>query len=104
MGDGAAIRALVARIAALLVMACVPAHADASDKLRLQLMWTHQAQFAGIYVAESKGYYAREGIDLELIEGGPGIVPVERLHKGEADVALSWLPSALSARLAGHDV
>ncbi len=104
MGEAAAIRTLVAGIAALLVMTCLPAHAQASDKLRLQLMWTHQAQFAGIYVAQSKGYYAREGLHLELIEGGPGIVPVDRLRTGDADVALSWLPSALSARLKGHGV
>lgn len=104
MGRRATIKTLAAHIAALLLVACAPAGAEASDKLRLQLMWMHQAQFAGIYVAQSKGYYAREGIDLELIEGGPGIVPIERLHDGDADVALSWLPSALDARLRGHDV
>ncbi|WP_072393223.1 ABC transporter substrate-binding protein [Hyphomicrobium sp. CS1BSMeth3] len=104
IGTRAFIRALCTIVAAHLTVLLPPSRTEASDKLRLQLMWTHQAQFAGIYVAVSKGYYAREGIDLEIIEGGPGIAPIERLRTGDADVALAWLPAALAARLRGHDV
>ncbi len=104
MGRWAAIRAVRTFVAALLTLLVPHPSAEAADKLRLQLMWTHQAQFAGVYVAISKGFYAREGVDLELLEGGPGIAPIERLRTGDADVAMSWLPSALAARLSGHAV
>jgi hypothetical protein len=30
--------------------------------VRLQLQWSHQAQFVGYYVAEARGFYEREGI------------------------------------------
>jgi NitT/TauT family transport system substrate-binding protein len=36
------------------------ADAIAADKLTLQLKWLPQAQFAGYYMAQSKGYYKRK--------------------------------------------
>ncbi len=100
----APLRAVAPILFALLPMLATPAVAQAPDRVRLQLMWYHQAQFAGFYVALHKGFYGRERIAVELIEGGPGISPIEVLAKGEADVAVAWLPSAIDARVRGRDV
>ena len=35
--------------------------AQAADKVTIQLKWVTQAQFAGYYVAQAKGYYKAEG-------------------------------------------
>ncbi len=43
------------------------------DEVTVQLKWWHQSQHAGFYAAETKGYYAEEGIAVTLIEGGPTI-------------------------------
>ncbi|MFP5223757.1 MAG: ABC transporter substrate-binding protein [Acidobacteriota bacterium] len=56
--------------------------------IRLQLKWKHQFQFAGYYAAIEKGFFAREGLRVELIEGVPGFTPSERLFTGEADYAV----------------
>ncbi|WP_136681519.1 EAL domain-containing protein [Neptunomonas sp. XY-337] len=40
--------------------------AYALDRVSLQLRWDHQFQFAGYYVAQWKGYYLEEGIDVEI--------------------------------------
>ena len=100
----ATLRAVAPILFALLPVSAVPAVAQAPDRVRLQLMWYHQAQFAGIYDALHKGFYGRERIAVELIEGGPGISPIEVLAKGEADAALAWLPSAIDARVRGREV
>ena len=55
------------------------------DKVRLQLKWEHQAQFAGYYAAVSKGYYTQENLEVELLPGGVNIDQVERVRSGEAD-------------------
>src|SRR5690606_26776449 len=34
----------------------------------------------------------------------PGIAPLERLERGEVDIAVAWLPHALDARIRGADV
>ncbi|MFO7287904.1 MAG: ABC transporter substrate-binding protein [Gammaproteobacteria bacterium] len=75
-----------------------------AENLEVQLLWTHQAQFAGFYVADARGYYRREGLEVSLVPGGPGIAPLERLERGEVDVAVAWLPHALDARMRGADI
>jgi len=36
------------------------------EKVRLQLKWYHQFQFAGYYAAQAKGFYTEEGLDVKL--------------------------------------
>jgi NitT/TauT family transport system substrate-binding protein len=43
---------------------------QALTPITVQLQWTHQAQFAGMYAADQKGYYAAEGLDITFAEGG----------------------------------
>jgi diguanylate cyclase (GGDEF)-like protein/PAS domain S-box-containing protein len=38
------------------------------EKVHLQLKWFNQFQFAGYYAAIEKGYYAEEGLDVEIKE------------------------------------
>ena len=62
--------------------------------VRVQLQWSDQAQFAGFYAAKARQLFKAEGLDVELIPGGPGINPLQSLQSGKADVAVAWLSSA----------
>ncbi len=77
--------------------------AYAMEKVRLQLKWTHQFQFAGYYVAKELGYYRDAGLDVEISEAGPGIDSVKTVLSGKAEygVANSGL---LLSRSAGAPV
>ncbi|MFZ3124839.1 MAG: ABC transporter substrate-binding protein [Acidovorax sp.] len=88
-----------AMLAAVLVV-CSTA-ASAADKVTVQLKWLPQAQFAGYYVAQSKGYYKAEGLDVTIKPGGPDISPVQVIAGNGADVVVNWMPDALAAREAG---
>lgn len=88
---------------ALLAAALSGASAQEPQRLRVQLMWYHQAQFAGFYVAEALGLYDAKGLDVELLEGGTGKDPIQALATGEAEIAMSWLPGAIAARRQGLD-
>lgn len=66
-------------------------------KVKLQLQWVPQAQFAGYYVALEKGYYKDEGLDVEIVPGGPDIVPQDVLSSGDVDYAISWVPKVLGS-------
>ena len=48
------------------------ARAAEPTKIKLQLQWVAQAQFAGYYAADDQGYYTDEGLDVEIVEGGAG--------------------------------
>jgi len=69
------------RISALFLMidfmsACGPQEAKhPPDEMTVQLKWIHQAQFTGCYVAEKKGLYAGENIDITFNAGGPKMTP-----------------------------
>ena len=87
--------------AAAAMLALSAGLAQAADKVTLQLKWVTQAQFAGYYVAADKGFYAEEGLEVEIKAGGPDIAPPQVLAGGGADVILDWMPSALATREKG---
>ena len=70
--------------------------------MRLQLKWLHQAQFAGYYVAADKGYYKAQNLDVEILPGGPDVVPSQKVLTGAADVGIDWVGSLLANRDKGQ--
>ena len=80
------------------------AAAQAADDVTLQLKWVTQAQFAGYYVAQDKGFYADEGLNVTIKPGGPDIAPTQVIAGGGADVVIDWMPSALASREKGLPV
>ncbi len=75
--------------------------ASAADKVTLQLKWVTQAQFAGYFVAQEKGYYKDAGLDVTIKPGGPDIAPPQVIAGGGADVVVDWMASALATRERG---
>ncbi|MCG2796937.1 MAG: ABC transporter substrate-binding protein [Cellulomonas sp.] len=73
-------------------------------KVTLQLQWVTQAQFAGYYAALDQGYYADEGLDVDIVEGGVDIVPQTQLADGAVDYAIAWVPKALASREQGAGI
>jgi NitT/TauT family transport system substrate-binding protein len=73
-------------------------HSQKLTKLTFQLKWVTQAQFAGYYAAQAKGYYKKAGLDVNIRVGGPDIIPEQVVAGGQAQLGLDWLPSLMSAR------
>ncbi|WP_029058273.1 ABC transporter substrate-binding protein [Stappia stellulata] len=82
-------------------MALVLGPAQAADEVTLQLKWVTQGQFAGYYVAQDKGFYDEEDLDVTIKPGGPDIAPPQVIVGGGADVIVDWMPSALASRERG---
>ena len=74
------------------------------QKVKLQLQWFTQGQFAGYFAAVDQGYYKDAGLDVEIVEGGVDIPPQKTLASGAVDFAISWVPKALAEREAGAKV
>ncbi len=72
-----------------------------AEDVTLQLKWVTQAQFAGYYVAQAKGFYEEEGLNVTILPGGPDVAPTQVIAGGGADVVIDWMPSALAAREKG---
>jgi NitT/TauT family transport system substrate-binding protein len=98
--------ALVA-VASMVVAACgttTTGRSGAKDKVKLQLKWVTQAQFAGYYAAKDQGYYDAEGLAVTILPGGPGITPEQVLAGGGADIGINWTSSTLVQRDQGVDL
>jgi len=73
-------------------------------KVRLQLQWVAQSQFAGYYAALDKGYFKDLGLDVEIKLGGPDIVPQQVVASDAAEFGIAWVPKMLASREAGADL
>lgn len=82
------------------LFAAMAGGAQAED-VTLQLKWVTQAQFAGYYVAQAKGFYEEEGLNVTIKPGGPDLAPPQVIAGGGADVIVEWMPAALAAREKG---
>lgn len=107
-----AIVAVLAMVLAAALAACGSSDDDKGDTsgsgkltpVKLQLQWVAQAQFAGYYAAVAQGFYKDEGLDVQIVEGGPDIVPIDALTAGDVDFAISWVPKVLGSIEAGAKV
>ncbi len=79
--------------------AAAPAQAAAAAKVRLQLQWYPQAQFAGYFAAKEQGYYQAENVDVTIVDGGGTIAPqtVGSVSTGP-EFVIAWVPKVLQAR------
>lgn len=71
--------------------AALPVAAQTKEpvKASLRLKWLTQAQFAGFYYAQAKGYYKDEGIDLTINPGGPNLLTENLVATGADTFGLS---------------
>ena len=75
------------------------------DAVQLQLQWAPQAQFAGYFAAVEQGYYADEGLDVEILDGGPDVIPQQVGSAADGpEFTISWVPKVLEARKADSDL
>jgi len=87
-------------MAGALALSAAPA-VLAADALTLQLKWVTQAQFAGYLVAEAKGFYDEEDLDITILPGGPNIAPEQVIAGGGADIIVTWMAAGMAARESG---
>lgn len=73
--------------------------AAAEDGLRLE--WVFQGQFAGFIVADAKGYYKAEGVDLDLRPAGPDLKPASTVATGTDTFGVGHPNQVISARSNG---
>jgi ABC-type nitrate/sulfonate/bicarbonate transport system substrate-binding protein len=81
---------------------CASAYAD--EGITLRLKWLNQAQFAGFYVAQEKGYYKSAGLDVNIQPGGPDFPAVQMVTGGNEQFGVTGADQILIARSKGVPV
>ncbi|HBC54435.1 MAG TPA: hypothetical protein DCZ06_09255, partial [Alphaproteobacteria bacterium] len=52
---------------------CLSGNAVALERVVFATDWKAQAEHGGFYQALAKGYYAEQGLDVVIRQGGPGV-------------------------------
>ena len=80
----------------------ISAGANATETVTVQLDWVVRGDHAMFFVAREKGYFAREGIEVEAIRRGTGSSDALRMvGGGGAQFGFADLPTLLIARAQG---
>lgn len=57
-------------------------------RIVLQTDWYAQPEHGGFYQAVAEGYYEEEGLDVEILPGGPNSLTTQRVAQGQAQFAI----------------
>jgi len=85
------------------MMSLTVAMAQGLIPVNFQSKWFPDAQFAGYFVAQNKGFYAEEGLDVTVLDGG-NVNPAVAVASGNADFGTDWLANILVQRDQGLNV
>lgn len=78
--------------------------AQEAVKATMQLGWIANVENMGEFVAAEKGYYAAEGLDLDIEPGGPAVAVEPLVVSGKALVGLSQPDNVARARANGGNL
>jgi NitT/TauT family transport system substrate-binding protein len=84
---------LLAVALAALAAACSPAKEEAAapegaTTIRFATDWRAQAEHGGFYQALATGEYARRGLDVQIVQGGPGVNVPQLLASGAVEMGM----------------
>jgi len=63
--------------------------------VRYRPVWSSQAEFAGVYVAQKKGFYQDKGLNVIIQPSGINYPPYENLQQGTSDIGQMSLLTAV---------
>ncbi len=85
------------------VLTATPASAvppsTAKDTVRFALDWTPNTNHTGIYVAQQKGWYAAQGLDVQILPYSDANTPDTLVATGQADFGISFEESVVTDRV-----
>jgi len=78
--------------------------AHAEDAVTVRLKWYNQAQFAGFYVAQDKGFYKSADLNVNIQPGGPDFPAIQMIAGGNEQFGVTGADQILIARSKGVPV
>jgi NitT/TauT family transport system substrate-binding protein len=79
------------------------ANSDA-DRVALALNWFPEAEHGGYYAAEVHGFFEQEGVDVEILPGGPGAPVIQQVATGRVAFAIANADQVLLGREQGAPI
>ena len=90
--------------AVMTVTAMISSVADATDTLRVRLDWSPWGDQVPFHLAVKKGWYAKQGLDVQLEDGNGSVSTVQIVGNGDYDLGHASLATMAIARSKGLQV
>jgi NitT/TauT family transport system substrate-binding protein len=90
--------------AVITVAAMISSVADAADTLRVRLDWTPWGDQVPFHLAIKKGWYAKQGLDVQLEDGNGSVSTVQIVGNGDYDIGHASLATMAIARSKGLQI
>lgn len=68
------------------------------DRVRLALNWFPEAEHGGFYAAQVHGYFQQQGLQVEILAGGPDAPVIQRVATGSVEFGVTNADDVLNAR------
>ena len=72
--------------------------------VRIQLNWFPDPQFGGFYAAQKLGYFDETGLNVTVVQGGPGVATPQMVATGEVEFAIMGGDQIMTTRAQGAPV
>jgi ABC-type nitrate/sulfonate/bicarbonate transport system substrate-binding protein len=86
------------------LLACRHGSRSEGEYTSVRIQWLDQAQFAGLYVADARGYFRDQHLTVAIEPGGPDVSPVLLVASGSDDFGISPATDVIQARSNGVPV
>ena len=93
------LKSIAAATVVSLPLATSAVAADLED-VSIALSWFRNGQYMAVLAADGAGYFADEGLKLNLIDGGPGKDPYATVAVGQADFGIGSGTAIFRSRMA----
>lgn len=80
------------RIFMMTALIVLSTHANAKDRMTVLLDWFINPDHGPIIIAQEKGYFADQGLEVEIIAPADPADPPKLVAAGKADLAISYQP------------
>jgi len=81
-------KVLVHSLLGVAVWSAIGGAAQAEEQVNVRFSWKLKGEYAALYVAQEKGYYAHEGLNVRLGEGAGAPAALGGLLQGQEDLVL----------------
>lgn len=98
--------ALVLAVSVGILGGCVPSSKRPKNlkSVSYRLKWLPNANYIDGYVAQSKGYFAEQGLSCTVRPGGPDLDSIKSVASGSDDFGVTGADQLIMARSHGIDI
>lgn len=72
--------------------------------VQLQLNWVAEPEFGGFYAAEQRALFQSNGLDVKLVQGGPGVPAPQLVASGNVEFGIVSAPQLIELNAKGADL